>query len=69
MSGVSDISCRALVSIGSSAALMVQELTHSAKNIAEITLDSIFQTFFTVFNALLFFFSNVPKLFSLFAQS
>lgn len=39
MSGVSDISLRALVMCGSSAE--AQELTHSARYTAEITLDSI----------------------------
>lgn len=44
MSGVSDISFRALVMYGSSADITAQELTHSAKYRAEITLDSISST-------------------------
>lgn len=53
MSGVSDISFRALVMCGSSAEVAGQELTHSATYRAEITLDSIS---YTPLNALLSFF-------------
>ena len=45
MSGVSDISFRALVMNESSAAMLAQELTHRAKHTAEITLESISSTF------------------------
>lgn len=45
MSGVSDISCRALVMCGSSAKVETQELTHSIKYTVEITLNSIFLSF------------------------
>lgn len=41
MRGVSDISFRALVTNGSLAKVAVQEVRHSAKYTAEITLDSI----------------------------
>lgn len=64
MSGVSDISCRALVMYGSSAEVEAHELIHSATNAAEITSESI-SDLSRLLNAPLFF---VPKRSSLLAH-